>query len=478
MAGVDLTFSAPKSASVLFALGGPEVAARVADAHRDAVAGAVAYVERHALGAARHEGTERLVIPTSGMVAGVFTHAVNRNHDPHLHSHVVMANLVHGADGRWGACDRRGLEAHRAAAGAVYAAHLRAGLGSALGVGWTRPMAGPAEIVGIAPELRGEFSSRSADIRRHVAETGTRTARGRRVAWAVTRPAKAAAPEFSELAAEWTHRARAVGCDPAHGGPVGACCSRPGPRRTRFRRRPVRDAARRCVPARCRARLRHGRPRRRTRARARAHGRSVAAGDRGRGCGRADASAPRRDPGAPPAGRVGPAPARSGRARGVAWRGEGDRAVPRALGAHPVPRCARRRAQGVTPRRTARGPACGRNVMSPRRGHASACARLAGWSSGADSTAATALGTRAVSRHCVRSRSGLTSSRQGARRWAGVRATSAMALSGPSTSACPGRPRAIASTGSRGSCEVASVVEGRMRPHGPTERLSVSARTL
>ncbi len=214
VAGVDLTFSAPKSASVLFALAGPEVAARVADAHRDAVAGAVAYVERHALGAARREGTERVVIPTSGMVAGVFTHAVNRNHDPHLHSHVVMANLVHGADGRWGACDRRGLEAHRAAAGAVYAAHLRAGLGSALGVGWTRPMAGPAEIVGIAPELRGEFSSRSADIRRHVAETGSRTARGRRVAWAVTRPAKAAAPEFSELAAEWAHRARAVGATP------------------------------------------------------------------------------------------------------------------------------------------------------------------------------------------------------------------------------------------------------------------------
>ena len=214
VAGVDLTFSAPKSASVLFALAGPEVAASVADAHRDAVAGAVAYLERHALGAARREGAERVVIPTSGMIAGVFTHAVNRNHDPHLHSHVVMANLVHGADGRWGACDRRGLEAHRAAAGAVYAAHLRSGLRSALGVGWTRPMAGPAEVVGVAPELRGEFSSRSADIRRHAAETGSQTARGRRVAWAVTRPAKAAAPGFPELAADWARRAQAVGATP------------------------------------------------------------------------------------------------------------------------------------------------------------------------------------------------------------------------------------------------------------------------
>ena len=214
VAGIDLTFTAPKSASVVFALGGPEVAACVAGAHRDAVSGAVAYVERHALGAARREGSERVVIPTGGMVAGVFTHAVNRNHDPHLHSHVVMANLVHGADGRWGACDRRGLDAHRAAAGAVYDAHLRSGLRSALGVGWTRPMAGSAEVLGVDPALRGEFSSRSADIRRHVAETGSRSARGRRVAWAVTRPAKHASPPFPELAADWARRARAVGAAP------------------------------------------------------------------------------------------------------------------------------------------------------------------------------------------------------------------------------------------------------------------------
>ncbi len=222
VAGVDLTFTAPKSASVLYALGGPEVAACAAEAHRDAVSGAVAYLERHAVGAARSESGERIVIPTSGMVAGVFTHAVNRNHDPHLHSHVVMANLVHGGDGRWGACDRRGLDAHRAAAGAVYAAHLRSGLRSALGVSWTRPMAGSAEVDGVESALRGEFSSRSADIRRHVAEMGSRTARGRRVAWAATRPAKLDSPPFPELAAEWAAEGAGVGCGSVEVDPVGA----------------------------------------------------------------------------------------------------------------------------------------------------------------------------------------------------------------------------------------------------------------
>jgi conjugative relaxase-like TrwC/TraI family protein len=228
VAGVDLTFSAPKSVSVLFALGGTEVAVRVAEAHRQAVSGAVAYVERHALGAVRSEGTERHVIPTSGMVAGAFTHAVNRNHDPHLHSHVVMANLVHGADGRWGACDRRGLGAHRAAADAMYGTHLRAGLRSAFGLRWTRPMAGSAEIIGVDPSLRGEFSSRSADIRRHVADMGSLTARGRRVAWAVTRPDKSSAPTFAELSADWSRRARDLGAAPITLTPL--ALTRPEPR--------------------------------------------------------------------------------------------------------------------------------------------------------------------------------------------------------------------------------------------------------
>ena len=133
------------------------------------------------------------MIPTSGMVAGQFTHAVSRNGDPHLHSHVVMANLVHGVDGRWTACDRRGLDAHRQAACSVYEAHLRAGLG----VRWTAPPPGrSAEIAGIPPEVLGELSSRGADIRRRMHETGTRSARGRRVAWAATRPAKTTGPRL------------------------------------------------------------------------------------------------------------------------------------------------------------------------------------------------------------------------------------------------------------------------------------------
>jgi conjugative relaxase-like TrwC/TraI family protein len=214
LAAFDLTFSAPKSASVLFALGGEAVARQVVEVHADAVAGALAYLERHAVTALRRSGGERDVIPTTGMVAARFTHAVNRNDDPHLHSHVVMANLVHGADGRWSGCDRRGIEAHRQAASAVYAADLRAGLSTALGVHWSRRPGRPAEITGVGSHLLGEFSSRGADIRRHMYEVGARSGRGGRIAWAVTRRAKAPGLLYRDLVAEWDRRARAAGGPP------------------------------------------------------------------------------------------------------------------------------------------------------------------------------------------------------------------------------------------------------------------------
>lgn len=212
VAAYDLTFSAPKSVSVTFGLGGREVAALVEAAHLDAVEGAMRYLEQHAVTAVRRSGPARVVVPTTGMVAARFTHGLSRNGDPHLHSHVVMANLVHGEDGRWSACDRRGLDAHRRAAGAVYEAGLRDGLTRALGVQWTRPLGRSAEVAGVSEALLGEFSSRGADIRLRVHETGGRSHRGRFVAWASTRGDKdLSVLGYDEVARDWGRRADALG---------------------------------------------------------------------------------------------------------------------------------------------------------------------------------------------------------------------------------------------------------------------------
>ena len=58
--------------------------------------------------------SEGVLAPGAG-----FEHFTSRAGDPHLHSHVVVANMAHGVDGRWSAIDGRGLYAHARAAGAL-----------------------------------------------------------------------------------------------------------------------------------------------------------------------------------------------------------------------------------------------------------------------------------------------------------------------------------------------------------------------
>lgn len=74
VAAVDLTFSAPKSVSVLFAVAGGEVSAALSDAHERAVAAAVGYLEREACvtrrgrGGAEHGRGEGFVARRTGIV--------------------------------------------------------------------------------------------------------------------------------------------------------------------------------------------------------------------------------------------------------------------------------------------------------------------------------------------------------------------------------------------------------------------------
>ncbi len=124
VAAIDLTFSAPKSVSVLFAIGDSSLADGLSAAHDAAVAAAVAYLEREACWTRRgHAGVER--IRGEGFVGAAYRHRLSRGRDPQLHTHVVVANLTR-ADGRFTALDARALYEHKSAAGAVYRAVLRA----------------------------------------------------------------------------------------------------------------------------------------------------------------------------------------------------------------------------------------------------------------------------------------------------------------------------------------------------------------
>jgi len=208
----DLTISAPKSVSVLFALGEPNVASEVLRAHERSVHETLGYLEGHALAVRRGSGEERRSLPAQGFCGAEFTHGISRALDPHLHSHVVVANLAHGVDGRWSAIDGRGLHAHARAAGALYEAHLRHELHGRLGVVWTAHPSG-YRIDGIDPLVLAGFSGRSAEIRTDLARFPRATKRSERIAWAATREPKATGVDPEELRRVWAVRAAGLGFD-------------------------------------------------------------------------------------------------------------------------------------------------------------------------------------------------------------------------------------------------------------------------
>ena len=133
VAGFDLTFSAPKSVSVLYGLGPGGVAKAVTAAHDGAVSDALHYLERHATFARRGHAGERS-IETTGLIGAAFRHRTSHAGEPQLHTHVLVANAVLGSDGRWSAPHASLLYHHGRTAGFVYQAALRAGLVELLGV--------------------------------------------------------------------------------------------------------------------------------------------------------------------------------------------------------------------------------------------------------------------------------------------------------------------------------------------------------
>lgn len=212
LAGLDLTFSAPKSVSLVWALHpDPEVRAAVARGHERAVGDALGFLESDALRARRgHNGVERVRV--AGFVAAGFGHRTSRLGDPQLHTHVVAANLVQDAEGRWSAFDSRAVYRHARTAGFIYQARLRAELTYQLGVGWSPVRNGQADIAGVSRDLIEGFSARRAQIVEALESRGLSSANAARVATLDTRPTKTL-EERVGLFEAWQAQAREAGVD-------------------------------------------------------------------------------------------------------------------------------------------------------------------------------------------------------------------------------------------------------------------------
>jgi len=217
VAGFDLTFSPPKSVSVLWAAADEAGRAAIWDAHHAGVEAALAYLEREAAWSrAGHSGIRS--VDTTGWVVASFDHRMSRSGDVQIHTHNAVLNRVRCSDGQWRSLDARAIYRVAASAGALYDRVRETALEASLGVRHeVRKEGGAREIVGVPEEVCRLFSTRRGQVTARVGEMAEayETARGhapsdwlrsQMAAWATlqTRQKKDGAETTEEALARWS----------------------------------------------------------------------------------------------------------------------------------------------------------------------------------------------------------------------------------------------------------------------------------
>jgi conjugative relaxase-like TrwC/TraI family protein len=179
VAGFDLTFSPPKSVSVLWAAADAEGREAIWRAHREGVTAALGYLEREAAWSrAGYNGIRQ--VDTSGWVVASFEHRMSRTGDVQIHTHNAVLNRVRCGDGEWRSVDGRDIYRAAASAGALYDRVREAALERDLGIRHEqRKPDGAREIVGVDDDVCRLFSSRRTQIEgRHAELVAAWRARG------------------------------------------------------------------------------------------------------------------------------------------------------------------------------------------------------------------------------------------------------------------------------------------------------------
>ncbi|ALG75500.1 hypothetical protein VY88_28185 [Azospirillum thiophilum] len=131
--GYDLTFSADKSISALWAVAPAAMRAEIEAAQEEAVRAALVLMQERAAETRRgRNGTIRELVALFG---ALFQHGDTRAGDPDLHTHAVILNVAQRQDGSWGSVANEKLYQWKMAAGALYRAALAEQLQKRLGVG-------------------------------------------------------------------------------------------------------------------------------------------------------------------------------------------------------------------------------------------------------------------------------------------------------------------------------------------------------
>ena len=189
--GLDWTFSASKSVSLLALVTGDQ---RIVEAFRESVNATLGWAEKNLIQARVWNPEQQRQMPekTGNMVAATFLHDVNRNNDPQLHVHAVVANATLASDGKWHAIHNDEIYKSQHLLGTIQNSDLRARI-EALGYETTparNPIDGAFEIKGVSREAIEAFSTRRAEINAALEVEGRGSAREREIAALATRDPK------------------------------------------------------------------------------------------------------------------------------------------------------------------------------------------------------------------------------------------------------------------------------------------------
>ena len=206
--GWDLTFSAPKSVSIVWGIAEREQREAIEHAHTQAVERTLSFAEQQRLFITRrgHGGIER---ESARPIIAAYPHGTSREADPQLHTHAFVLNVAARDDGSYGTLETKPLYEWKMALGAAYRAELAHQL-STLGYETAPDSKGNFRISQVPRDLERHFSKRRAQIEAVMNERGTRSAKAAEVAALNTRKAKESATATT-LRATWRSESLAFG---------------------------------------------------------------------------------------------------------------------------------------------------------------------------------------------------------------------------------------------------------------------------
>lgn len=210
--GYDLTFGAPKTASVLMVVHGDQALLK---AWNESVAETLAEIEKTVATRQRVDGVNQTVVTGKAVIA-TFNHDTSRDLDPHVHTHSVFLNATPTEDGwRTLATDTKGksgfiehIYAQQIAWGKLNLAKFRQ---KAEALGHTTVDTGPNGLWELEGVPKAEYSQRRQTIVDTVGADAPRHIRD--IAALDTRKVKQVNPDKDELLTRWHETGERAGFD-------------------------------------------------------------------------------------------------------------------------------------------------------------------------------------------------------------------------------------------------------------------------